>query len=78
MKRKISKKIGQKYFWDVDFENLDYKKSAPFIIERILEYGDQEAANWMLKNYNRDDIFNTLNSSRRISSRSRTYWNLTI
>jgi len=33
----------KKYFWDVDFSKLDKEAYSQFIIERILEYGDQKA-----------------------------------
>jgi len=71
-------KIAQKYFWDVDFKKLDFKKSSSFVIERILEYGDKEAISWLLHHYNKKDVVNILNSSRRISNWSRSYWSLVL
>jgi hypothetical protein len=32
----------KKYFWNVDFLKLDRKTHSQFIIERILEYGDEK------------------------------------
>ena len=32
--------FNKRIFWDVDFDNLDYKRKAAFVIERIFERGD--------------------------------------
>lgn len=33
--------LNKTLFWDVDFNDLDYKKHADFIIKRVLLYGDK-------------------------------------
>ncbi|WP_436416000.1 DUF6922 domain-containing protein [Petrimonas sp.] len=30
----------KRIFWDVDFESIDYDKSAKFVIQRVFERGD--------------------------------------
>ena len=43
MKTNTSKKVlrlDEKYFWDIDFHNLDQKKHRKFIISRIIERGN--------------------------------------
>ena len=32
--------LSRRIFWDVNFDTLDYNKSAAFIIERVFERGD--------------------------------------
>ena len=32
--------FNRRIFWDVNFDTLDYKKSAAFIIQRVFEPGD--------------------------------------
>lgn len=32
--------LNRRIFWDVSFDNLNYDKSASFIIERVFERGD--------------------------------------
>lgn len=66
----------KKYFWDVDFSKLDKKTYTSFIIERILEEGDEKAVNWLKKSYALALLRKTLASSRRISQRSANYWQL--
>jgi len=34
--------FNKRIFWDVNFEALDYKDKAAFIIERVFERGDVE------------------------------------
>jgi hypothetical protein len=65
-----------KYFWDIDFNNLEVEKSSVFVIERILEYGDEKAVRWMLKNFDSSQIKKILSKRRGFSGRSANYWSL--
>jgi hypothetical protein len=67
----------KKYFWDIDFNRLDRRKSKLFILKRILEYGDEKAAAWMLKNFRRADIARFL-SFARIEPKSANFWSLVL
>jgi len=66
----------KKYFWDVDHRALNIKKYKKYIIERILELGDERAVSWMKKNFSEKDILRALKESRQISFLSSNYWNL--
>lgn len=66
----------KKYFWDIDIHDLDNKKYQPFIVERIMEYGDDKAIQWMNQNFSRDVIRKILTERRGISPRSANYWAL--
>lgn len=68
----------KKYFWDTDLERLDIKQHKRYILERILEMGDQQAVDWMFDNFSKEDILGVLKSSRRISKKSLVYWNLVL
>ena len=37
------------YFWDVDFEKLEIKRSAHLIIKRILDRGNFSDIRWLLR-----------------------------
>ena len=37
--KKIS--LDKTIFWDVDFKDLNYKKDAVFVIQKVLNYGDE-------------------------------------
>ncbi|MCX6731657.1 MAG: hypothetical protein NTX55_01575 [Candidatus Parcubacteria bacterium] len=74
----MDQKNIRKYFWDVDFEKMNLKERAFFVIERILEMGDKKTTDWMFKNYGENEISDVLNSSRRLSKRSQNYWKLVL
>jgi len=69
-------KFLKKYFWDIDFEALDYENYSRYTIERIFEYGDKQAINWMLKNFSRSQIICALQKSRGLSGKSANFWAL--
>jgi hypothetical protein len=64
----------KKYFWDVDFEKIDFNKSGVYILRRILEYGDERAVAWMWKNFGRDEIKDALCRYRGFSRKSANFW----
>jgi len=66
----------KKYFWDVDFSKLDKKTHSRFIIERILEYGDEKAIKWMEKNFKLNEIKKVVCQSRNLSLKSANFWQL--
>ncbi len=66
----------KKYFWDTDTCPMDIGKYKMYIIERILEMGDERAAAWMKKSYSRKDIVGVLKKSVRLSPISENYWNI--
>ncbi len=53
-------------FWDTGLEQLDVHQNRSMIVERILNYGDEDAYRWMFKTYTDDDIIYVLKSNRRI------------
>lgn len=69
-------KFLEKYFWDVDFSKLEKKNHPFFIIERILEYGDKKAVNWMEENFSSNQIKKVLSNSKNLSSRSANFWQI--
>lgn len=68
--------VLKKYFWDTDFRALNIKNQKKYILERVLELGDEKAAKWMLKNFSKKDILAALKNKRNISERSRIFWKL--
>ncbi|MDP8236889.1 MAG: hypothetical protein P9M08_10940 [Candidatus Erginobacter occultus] len=64
----------KKYFWDVDFSRLDYRRRPAFIAERILEFGDEKAAAWLVRNISSAQIRRTLTGSRQLSRKSAAFW----
>lgn len=72
MRKKLPQFL-EKYFWDVEFKELDMERSARFILKRILEYGDEKAIAWMRKNFSEKDVEDIL-INLRISPKSANFW----
>lgn len=66
----------RKYFWDTDSEKLDSVKNDGYIASRLLEYGDIEAARWLLKSISEEVIKKAVRRSRELSPKSRRFWNI--
>ena len=69
-------KFRQALFWDVNPNKIDVKKNAQYIIERILELGNDSEVKWLMKKYDKDVLKKTVEQSRSLSLRSRALWNL--
>ena len=63
-------------FWDVDPEGLDLDLNADFVISRILEWTTPPALEWLEKRYAAQQIIAVNKASRKVSERSRNFWNL--
>jgi hypothetical protein len=73
----FSKDMGR-FFWDVDPNLLDVERHKAYIIERILELGDEAAVRWLFATYSRPDIVSVLRGSRGLSAKSRGFWTLVL
>ena len=62
------------FFWDVDFDCLGIEDRAYFIINRLLEHGDDSSARFLFETYSRMEIIRVVKSSRSLSRRSRNFW----
>jgi hypothetical protein len=63
-------------FWDTDFDQLRVPGHEPYIIERVLEYGDAPEVRWLLRRFSREQIVQVLRCTRRLSSKSAHFWSL--
>lgn len=63
-------------FWDVDADRIDLTRHADFVISRILEWTTPAALDWLEAHYSTSRILEVNRSSRKISRRSRDFWNL--
>ncbi|MDI3281573.1 MAG: hypothetical protein QJR13_09405 [Bacillota bacterium] len=65
-----------KFFWDTDPSRLDARRDRSFILERLLELGDDEAVHWLLSTYPREEIEEVVRYSRRLSRKTANFWAL--
>jgi len=63
-------------FWDTDPKKLDTKKNAKYIIERIMDFGNEDEARWMRRYYPKSLLAEVVKNSRVLGSSSRTLWTL--
>lgn len=66
----------KKYFWETDMEKIDIQKDAPYIIGRILEYGDIKDLKWALRIFNDSLIRKTILKNRGFSPKTANFWRL--
>lgn len=69
-------KFLKRYFWDVNFSELSKGNYNSFIIERILEYGDEKAVKWMKNNFDLTEIKDVIYKSKNLSQKSANFWQL--
>jgi len=43
-------------FWDTNFEDIDFEKNAPYVVQRVLEYGRFEDWKHILALYGKERI----------------------
>ena len=64
-------------FWDVDPKTIDPKKHARYIIERILDFGNDKEVRCIVRNYSPRTIKKVLTQQRSpIHAKSYALWSL--
>jgi hypothetical protein len=66
----------KRFFWDIPLSVVDRVLNKNYIIERILELGDDPAVRWLEGEYSPEDLRSVVQTSRALSPRSRNYWKL--
>lgn len=69
-------KFRQTLFWDVNPDKIDTKKNAQYIIERVLDFGNDKEVQWLWKFYNKDILKKVVAKSRCLRPRTKTLWTL--
>lgn len=63
-----------RYFWDVHLEDVDVQEHQIFIIERLLNEGDQATLAWVLDTYSPHQIKLAVMTSRNLNRLTARYW----
>ncbi|OGZ45014.1 MAG: hypothetical protein A3J54_03150 [Candidatus Ryanbacteria bacterium RIFCSPHIGHO2_02_FULL_45_13b] len=61
-------------FWDTDVDKIDIQKNARFVIERVLQYGDEGDFHWALDIYGADTLKDILKKNRILDKKSHNFW----
>lgn len=64
------------YFWETDFASLRLPERQTYVIERVLEYGDDRAIRWLKATFTPETIADVVRHSRRISENTANLWAL--
>lgn len=69
----------QSLFWDTDPQRLDAEKHARYIIERVLDFGNDEEIRWLFRRYPRALLREVLNRPRGgLHKKSKALWSLVL
>lgn len=63
-------------FWDIDPRKIDLKKNARYVIERIMDFGNDKEVRWMWNAYSRRLIESVAHKSRGLHPQSRALWKI--
>lgn len=66
----------QQLFWDTNPDKIDTEKNAQYIIERILDFGNDEEVKWLWDYYNKSLIKKIVVKSRSLMPETRNLWML--
>ena len=75
-KKKVPFRFRQELFWDVDPKTIDTKKHARYIIERILDFGNDAEVRWLWQTYSHSLISDVVKKSRVLHNQTRALWQL--
>lgn len=76
-KKQQTIKFRRSLFWDVDPKTISPKKHARYIIERVLDFGNNQETKWLFHFYRPALIKDTLEKSRGvIHDKSKALWSL--
>ncbi|MDP3785447.1 MAG: hypothetical protein Q8R12_05345 [bacterium] len=67
-------KFRQALFWDTNPKNIDVKKHAPYIIERVLDLGTDSEVRWLWRTYPKLLLRRVVGRSRSLRPRTKTLW----
>lgn len=76
MRKKKIIPFRQTLFWDVNPKNINPQKHAVYIIERILDFGNEKEVRWMFHYYSPRLIKKVVDTSRVVDVKSRSLWSL--
>jgi hypothetical protein len=61
-------------FWDTNLDSFDPTAYPRYTIERVLEYGNEEAVAWMRSIFTREQILDVLRTDRNLTPLSANFW----
>ncbi len=69
-------RLRQSLFWDTDPKKINLKKHAKYVIERILDFGNDDEVRWMYRKYSSRLIKKVVYNSRCLLPQTKSLWKL--
>ncbi len=69
-------KFRESLFWDTNPENIDLDKHAQYVIERVLDHGNDKEVRWLRNFYNFALIKKVVMKSRSLRPETKNLWTL--
>ena len=66
----------QSLFWDTNPKNIDAEKNAQYIIERVLDFGNDGEVKWLYHFYDKSLLRNVVTKSRSLMPETKNLWTL--
>jgi hypothetical protein len=63
-----------RYFWDVSLDSIFIYPHRRFIIERLLNEGDLQSLQWLIKQYGMEQIRQTVCEARGLTRFTARFW----
>ena len=61
-------------FWDVDPAAIDPVEHSRFVIERIMDFGNDDEVRWMWQVYPKEELHRVATLPRGVHPRSKPLW----
>lgn len=63
-----------RYFWDIDVKKFNFREKPQYVVQRLLEVGNLKAVRWLLRNFKKEQIKETIQKRRGFSARTVSFW----
>ncbi|MDO9231479.1 MAG: hypothetical protein Q7U36_03335 [bacterium] len=67
-------KFRQALFWDTNPKNIDTEKNAQYIIERVLDFGNDREVKWLYNFYDKSLLKKVVAKSRSLMPETKNLW----
>lgn len=63
-------------FWDAKSGDIDIKRNAQYIIERVLDFGRDNEVRWLWRTYSKPLLKKVVSRSHSLRPRTKALWKL--
>ncbi len=67
-------KLRPELFWDTNIKNIDLRKHAQYIIEKVADFGHDNEVRWVLNLYSKKLLRKVIAKSRCLRPETKALW----